>query len=147
LTDVDTPSGAATVDLKVLKNLPGLVVCPPEEATGVPGRRSFIDYLDYGVRSATDDAVSFQLMKFKEGVDTATGWHYHTVDAQLTFILKGWIEARFEDGAVRRLPEGSAILVPGGHRHNELRVAQGSEVLEFYIGEMNTVACDPPPGI
>jgi hypothetical protein len=134
-------------ELTALKNLPGLVVCTPDDATAVAGRRSFIDYLDYGVKAATDGVMSFQHMKNKDGMETATGWHYHTVDAQITFILKGWIEARFEDGVIRHAPQGSAILVPGLHRHNELRMAPGSEVLEFVIGEMDTVLCDAPEGI
>jgi hypothetical protein len=144
---LETP-GNGLLDLSGLKNRADLIVCSIQDAPSIGGRRSFIDYLDFGAREATGGALSAQFLRLNDDLaqSETTGWHYHTIDLQLTYILSGWFDIQFEDGAIRRLHGGTFTMIPKGHKHNELGASKGTEVFEILLGEMGTVPCDPPPG-
>jgi mannose-6-phosphate isomerase-like protein (cupin superfamily) len=121
-----------------------LVICPIDEAAHVLGRRSFFEYLDFGVRASSSEMIGAQVVRTREAMVEPTGWHFHTLEAQMAYILEGWIEMQFEDGQVRRINANTFLLIPGGHRHREVRSSNPFAVLEIYIGEMATVPCEAP---
>ena len=89
-------------------------------APSVPGRRSFFTYRDLGVTDATQGAMRAQITEAVTGMTEPTGWHYHVCEAQLVYILKGWVDLEFETGEEIRVQAGESLFIPGGLRHNEL---------------------------
>jgi len=109
------------------------------------GRREFFTYRDIGLKEATGGAISAKTMRIKKELKEPTGWHYHTCQSQIAYILNGWVDIAFEDGTERRVEAGDVLMIPGHYLHNELATSDDIESLEFTIpGEMGTFAADPP---
>jgi quercetin dioxygenase-like cupin family protein len=128
-------------------SLDGLVICPLTEGTAVPGRRASAGYFDLGLAAATDGRSSAHYQTSVGPIDPPTGWHYHDVESQMIYMIKGWVDLAFEDGTVRRIAEGSFARIPGGMIHNEIDKSHESAGIEIVIGTMKTVACAPPAGV
>jgi mannose-6-phosphate isomerase-like protein (cupin superfamily) len=95
-------------------------------AREVVGRREFFRYRDLGLSEAT-------------------GWHYHTCEAQVSLCLKGWADIVFEDGTEIRIKAGDFEYIPGGVLHNEVATSDDLEAIEISIpADMGTVPVDPP---
>ncbi|MCE8023195.1 hypothetical protein [Billgrantia aerodenitrificans] len=54
------------------------------------GLRSFFQYRDLGISTATGGAVLAQVVRAKNAPDIGTGWHLHEADFHLVYMLKGW---------------------------------------------------------
>lgn len=118
------------------------------EAAYIQGRREFFKYRDLGATQASDGFMRAQLVSTTGGLTEPTGWHYHTCQAQFFYILEGWFELQTEDGTVHRIEAGDSGFIPGGLRHNELRISDVFKTIEVNVpAEMGTVPCDPPEGL
>ena len=117
-----------------------------ETAPAVPGRRKFFTYRELGVADASNGKFSAQVQQTVKGLGEATGWHYHTCQAQFVYVLKGWVVLEFENGETHRVGAGESIFIPGGVKHNETDMSDNCEALEIHMpaGSMGTVPCDPP---
>ena len=124
-----------------------IIVASEQTATEIPGRREFFQYLDLGLRNASDGKISANLVNVSRGLSEPTGWHYHVCDGQFAMILTGWVVLTFEDGTTRKISEGQFFFIEGGVRHNEIATSDTFSYLElFYPANMKTVACDAPEG-
>lgn len=113
----------------------------------VKGRRDFFQYRDLGVAEASAGAMRAQVMSASQGMSRPTGWHYHECDGQFIYLLQGWVELQFEDGATIRVEQGDSLFIPGFVRHNEIRTSETMEILELSVpGQLGTKPCDPPAG-
>jgi quercetin dioxygenase-like cupin family protein len=75
-----------------------------------------------------------------------TGWHIHKCQAQLVYMLSGWIDLEFEDRRVR-IKAGDSIMIPGGTPHNETGTSDTFELLEVSVpADMGTEPCEAPAG-
>jgi quercetin dioxygenase-like cupin family protein len=119
-----------------------------DSANYVSGRRAFFKYRDLGVTDATGGQMRAQVTTATQGMGKPTGWHYHVCQQQFVYMLKGWVDLEFEDGAKIRLMPGDSLMIPGGMRHNETATADELELLEVSVpAQMDTVVCDPPAGM
>jgi len=119
----------------------------PNTAPMVPGRRDFFEYLDLGVKGASQGQLMAQVMRTKKGLSEPTGWHYHVCESQFVYALKGWVDLEFESGETVHLQAGESLFIPGGMRHNETATSDDLEILEICVpAAMGTVPCDPPEG-
>ena len=124
-----------------------IVVASDSTATEVPGRRDFFQYLDLGLKNASDGRFSANVVHVSQGLSEPTGWHYHACKGQFAMILKGWVVLTFEDGTTRKISEGQYFYIEGGVRHNEIATSDTFSYLElFFPANMKTVACDAPEG-
>jgi len=122
-----------------------LAMTTPETGRFVEGRRAFFKYRDLGVGEATGGKMRAQITSTEVGLSQPTGWHYHTCEMQLVYMLNGWIDLDFADGRSARLQPGECVLIPGGAPHQEIGTSPTFELLELSVpGEMGTVACGPP---
>lgn len=111
----------------------------------VQGRRSFMYYKELGITQATGGKLRCQVTGSKEGLSEPTGWHVHICDAQVVYMLKGWVDLEFAGGETVRLGEGDTMLIPGNVPHNETATSDAFELLEMSIpADMGTEVCDPP---
>src|SRR3984957_19864033 len=118
---------------------PHPTVAKKSAANLVAGRRAFFKYRDLGVTAATAGKLRAQVTSAESGMSQPTGWHIHKFEAQLVFMLSGWIELEFEGEPLCRLEAGDSILIPGGTPHNELRTSDTFELLEVSLpAEMAT---------
>src|SRR5580698_8304399 len=120
-------------------------VAKKSSAEYVSGRRAFFKYRDLGVTRATGGKLRAQVTSAEAGMSQPTGWHIHKCEAQLVFMLSGWIELEFAGEPLCRLEAGDSILIPGDTPHNELRTSDTFELLEVSLpAEMATEPCDAP---
>ena len=115
-----------------------------EEATWRPGLRSFMEYRDLGVKTATNGMFDAHVLRIKEGSHEtlrATGAHVHDLDFQMIYVLKGWIKFIYEGQGEHTFHPGDCCLQPAGIVHDEIGCSDDLEVLEITSpGEFTTHA-------
>src|SRR5271166_1418329 len=122
-----------------------VAVASKENANYVAGRRAFFKYRDLGVTEGTNGFMRAQVTSAEQGMSQPTGWHVHKCEAQLVYMLSGWIELEFAGEPLCRLEAGDSILIPGDTPHNEIRTSDTFELLEVSLpAEMATEPCDAP---
>ena len=113
-----------------------------------PGRRAFFKYRDLGVERASGGRMRAYQNNSIAGMTEPTGWHYHTCEMQLVYVLKGKLVIEFEDGTVGTFTAGDSFFIPGGVRHNEIYVSEDKEALEVSVpGKIGTVNVERPDGL
>ena len=99
------------------------------------GLRSYAKYRDLGIAPATGGMVQAHVIKFippfrPEEVSTP---HYHDVDFQMIYVLKGWIKSEFEGEGVHTFHAGSCWIQPSRIKHTVLGYSDDCEVLEIVL--------------
>jgi quercetin dioxygenase-like cupin family protein len=123
-----------------------VAVASKDNANYVAGRRAFFKYRDLGVTEGTNGVMRAQVTSAEKGMSKETGWHIHKCEAQLVYMLSGWIDLEFEDRKVR-IKAGDSIMIPGNTPHNETGTSDTFELLEVSIpAEMGTEPCAAPTG-
>lgn len=118
------------------------------EATVVPGRRSFIQYLALGAAEGSNGTMRAEILLARPEGTQPTGWHYHDCQVQFLYMLKGAIELQFPGGDWIRLAEGDSITIPGGTVHQERGGSDMCEVMEVSVpAKMETVAVNLPDAL
>lgn len=117
----------STTDQKFSANL-------AKDATWQPGLRSFMEYRDLGIKSATNGVFKAHVLRIKEGSNEtlrATGSHVHDLDFQMIYVLKGWIKFIYEGQGEHIFHAGDCCLQPAGIVHDEIGCSEDLEVLEI----------------
>ena len=97
------------------------------------GLRSFYEYRDLGIKTATDGRVDAHVIRAAAGKEFSSQPHRHHTRFQLVYILKGWIEFEYEGQGIVRLEAGSCVHQPPGIRHRELGHSDDVEMLEVVL--------------
>jgi quercetin dioxygenase-like cupin family protein len=107
------------------------------------GLRSYAKYRDLGVAPATGGMVQAHVIRmippFKpEEVSTP---HYHDVDFQMVYVLKGWVTTEFEGEGTHTFYAGSCWIQPPKIKHTVLGYSDDCELLEIVLpADFETVA-------
>jgi mannose-6-phosphate isomerase-like protein (cupin superfamily) len=109
------------------------------------GLRSYARYRDLGIAAATDGLAHAQVIRFVPPcTDAARQLHYHDVQFQMVYVLKGWIKSEFAGHGAHTMRAGSCWLQPPGIRHRVLDYSDDCEVLEVILpAEFATVMVAP----
>ena len=59
--------------------------------------------------------------------------HYHDVDFQMVYVLKGWFKSEFEGEGVHTFHAGSCWIQPPRIKHTVLGYSDDCEVLEIVL--------------
>jgi len=97
------------------------------------GLRAFFEYRDLGIREATGGRVTAHIIRAKPGEAVVGGPHYHEVEFQLVYCLKGWIKFHYEGVGEVLLEPGTCVHQPPGIRHTELGHSDDVELLEIVM--------------
>ena len=97
------------------------------------GLRSFFEYRDLGIRNATDGKVVAHVIRARPGDPVSGGTHFHEVEFQLVYCLKGWIRFEYEGVGEVLLEAGSCVHQAPGIRHRELAHSDDVELLEIVM--------------
>src|SRR6266581_5616901 len=108
-----------------------------KDAVYKTGLRSFMEYRDLGIETATHGQFRAHVIRIKKEAagDHAlhtTGLHRHLCDFQMYYVLKGWIKLVYEGQGEHTFHAGDCVLQPAGIVHNELDCSDDVEILEIY---------------
>lgn len=106
-----------------------------DEAEFKPGLRSHAVYRDLGIAAATSGmAVAHVIRHVRPAEDGGAGeWHYHEVDFQMIYVLKGWITTEFEGAGAHTMRQGTCWLQPPGIIHAVRGYSDDCELLEIVM--------------
>ena len=101
------------------------------------GLRTFMEYRDLGVSTATHGQVRAHVIRVKKDGPGAhdlhtTGLHRHLCDFQMFYVLKGWMKFIYEGQGEHTFSPGDCVVQPAGIVHNELDCSNDVEILEIY---------------
>ncbi len=105
------------------------------------GLRTYREYRDLGVAGATGGKVHAHIVRTTEPCpEGGSGLHYHDLDFQMVFCLKGRSTVWFEGHGEVNFEAGDSWIQPPGIRHNVLYYSDDYEVLEITLpAEYDTV--------
>lgn len=111
----------------------GFVVSHLRDSNFERGLRSFFEYRDLGIKTATGGKVVAHVIRSAAGSAFSSQPHLHRTAFQFVYILKGWIEFEYEGQGSVRLEAGSCVHQPPGIRHRELGHSDDIEMLEIVM--------------
>ena len=112
------------------------------EADFDAGLRSYAKYRDLGIAPATGGMVQAHVIRMvppfrPEEVSTP---HYHDVEFQMVYVLKGWMTTEFEGEGAHTFQAGSCWIQPPRIKHTVLGYSDDCELLEIVLpAEFETV--------
>jgi uncharacterized RmlC-like cupin family protein len=112
------------------------------EAFRTDGLRSYARYRDLGMSKATNGLLQAHVIRLIPPCDPAvvSKRHFHDVDVQMIYVLKGWIKTEFEGQGEVTMREGAAWLQPPRIKHTVLDYSDDCELLEIILpAEFKTV--------
>jgi quercetin dioxygenase-like cupin family protein len=118
------------------------VVSHHREHDFAEGLRSYAKYRDLGVAKATQGVVQAHVIRMVPPCIPAevSKRHYHEVDFQLVYMLKGWMKGEYEGQGEVMMRAGSCWIQPSGIKHTVLDYSDDCEMLEIILpAEFDTV--------
>ena len=106
------------------------------------GLRSYAKYRDLGMAAATNGLAQAHVIKMIPPCDPAvvSKRHYHDVEFQIIYVLKGWIKGEYDGAGEVTMVEGSCWLQPPKIKHTVLDYSDDCELLEIILpAEFDTV--------
>jgi uncharacterized RmlC-like cupin family protein len=99
------------------------------------GLRRYAQYRDLGIAAATKGLARAHVIKMIPPCDPAevSKQHYHDVEFQMIYVLKGWIKGEYEGEGEVTMVEGSCWLQPPKIKHTVLDYSEDCELLEIIM--------------
>lgn len=99
------------------------------------GLRRYAHYRDLGIAAATKGLARAHVIKMIPPCDPAevSKRHFHDVDFQMVYVLKGWIKGEYEGAGEVTMHEGSCWLQPPKIKHAVLDYSDDCELLEIIM--------------
>ena len=109
------------------------------------GLRAYSAYRDLGLAPATEGMVQAHVIRmtkpFEEG-EVSTP-HYHDVEFQMVYVLKGWFRTEFEGEGVHTFTAGSCWIQPPRIKHTVRGYSDDCELLEIVLpADFDTVTLE-----
>ena len=99
------------------------------------GLRRYAHYRDLGMANATGGMVQAHVIKFVPPfrAEEVSKRHYHDVEFQMIYVLKGWIKTELDGQGAHVMKAGSCWLQPPRIEHTVLGYSDDCEVLEIVL--------------
>jgi quercetin dioxygenase-like cupin family protein len=95
------------------------------------GLRAFFEYRDLGIGTATQGRFNAEVIRAGTVKNYApAGRHYHKLEFQLVYVLKGWVKFDYEGEGSFTLKSGDCVLQPPEIRHELTAFSRDMELLE-----------------
>jgi len=106
-----------------------------DEDFRVNGLRTYAKYRDLGLSEATHGLVQAHVIRLLPPFrpEVVSKRHYHDVDFQMVYVLKGWIKTELEGQGAIVMKEGSCWIQPTRIEHVVLDYSPNCEVLEIVL--------------
>jgi hypothetical protein len=99
------------------------------------GLRTYAKYRDLGLAQATHGLVQAHVIRLLPPfrAEEVSKRHYHDVDFQMVYVLKGWIKTELKGEGAIVMKEGSCWIQPPRIEHVVLDYSPDCEVLEIVL--------------
>jgi len=99
------------------------------------GLRAYAKYRDLGMAKATGGMVQAHVIRFVAPCrpEEVSKLHYHDVEFQMVYVLKGWIKTELEGQGAHLMRPGSAWVQPPKIKHKVLDYSDDCELLEVIL--------------
>jgi hypothetical protein len=99
------------------------------------GLRPYSAYRDLGLAPATGGMVQAHVIRMTKPFSAAEVAipHYHDVDFQMVYVLKGWFSSEFEGQGVHTFHAGSCWIQPPKIKHTVRGYSDDCELLEIVL--------------
>ena len=111
------------------------------------GLRTYAKYRDLGIAQATKGLVRAHVIRFVPPCrpEEVSKRHYHDVEFQMIYVLKGWIKTELDGQGAIVMRAGSAWIQPPRIEHVVLDYSDDCEVLEVILpADFATVELEAP---
>ena len=123
------------------------VVTHAKDATFDGGLRGFFAYRDLHMAKVTDGRFQAHVIRAKDAKEGGGDWHYHVLDFQMVYVLKGWVRFEYEGVGEVLLEPGSCVYQPPGIKHREIAHSADMELIEITSpAEFETHSVSAPAG-
>jgi uncharacterized cupin superfamily protein len=113
-----------------------------EEDFKADGLRTYAKYRDLGIADATHGLAQAHVIRLIGPCNPAevSKLHYHDVEFQMVYVLKGWVKTYMEGQGETLMKEGSAWTQPPRIKHLIMDYSDDVELLEVILpAEFKTV--------
>ena len=113
-----------------------------EEDFKADGLRAYAQYRDLGVADASGGLARAHVIRLVGpcNPEEVSKLHFHDIDFQMVYVLKGWVKTYLEGEGETMMQEGSAWTQPPRVRHMILDYSDDVELLEIILpAEFKTV--------
>lgn len=113
-----------------------------EEDFKADGLRAYAKYRDLGIATASHGLAQAHVIRLQGPCDPAevSKLHFHDVDFQMVYVLKGWVKTYMDGQGETLMKEGSAWTQPPKIKHMILDYSDDVELLEVILpAEFRTV--------
>ncbi len=99
------------------------------------GLRTYSAYRDLGIAPATGGMVQAHVIRMTKpfSADEVAIPHYHDVEFQMVYVLKGWFSSEFEGQGVHTFHAGSCWIQPPRIKHTVRGYSDDCELLEIVL--------------
>ena len=106
-----------------------------EEDFKADGLRTYAQYRDLGIADASHGLAQAHVVRLIGPCNPAevSKLHYHDVEFQMVYVLKGWFQSEFEGEGVHTFYAGSCWIQPPGIKHTVLGYSDDCELLEIVL--------------
>ncbi len=113
-----------------------------EEDFKADGLRTYAQYRDLGIAAATHGLAQAHVIRLIGpcNPEEVSKLHYHDVEFQMVYVLKGWVKTYMEGQGETLMKEGSCWTQPPRIRHLIMDYSDDVELLEVILpAEFKTV--------
>ena len=99
------------------------------------GLRTYAKYRDLGIAPATGGMVQAHVIRMLPPFrpEEVSKPHYHDVEFQMIYVLKGWMTTEFEGQGTHTFQAGSCWIQPPKIKHTVLGYSDDCELLEIIL--------------
>jgi mannose-6-phosphate isomerase-like protein (cupin superfamily) len=95
------------------------------------GLRGYFEYRDLGIERATRGKVVAHVIRARPGKAPHGEWHWHDVDVQFVYVLKGSAVFEYEGIGRVTMKPGTCFYQPPRILHREIRHSKDLQLLEI----------------
>jgi quercetin dioxygenase-like cupin family protein len=109
------------------------------------GLRPYSAYRDLGLAPATAGMVQAHVIRMTKpfSAEEVAIPHYHDVEFQMVYVLKGWFRSEFEGEGAHTFQAGSCWIQPPRIKHTVLGYSDDCELLEIILpADFDTVTLE-----
>ena len=109
------------------------------------GLRAYAKYRDLGIADASGGLARAHVIRLQGPCDPeiVSKLHFHDVEFQMVYVLRGWMESEFEGEGKVRMNAGSCWIQPPRIPHRVLDYSDDCEVLEIILpADFETIALE-----
>jgi mannose-6-phosphate isomerase-like protein (cupin superfamily) len=106
-----------------------------EEDFKADGLRAYAKYRDLGIKDATHGLAQAHVIRLQGpcNPEEVSKLHYHDVEFQMVYVLKGWVKTYMEGEGETTMQHGSCWTQPPKIRHMILDYSDDVELLEIIL--------------